>query len=102
MILYNTTFHIDRSIRSDFMAWVKERFIPEAVKDHALSDPMLTRILTVVEPDAETFALHLYADDRADVDRWERTSGQALLSEMFKRWGERALAFSTPMEILDT
>lgn len=100
MILYNTTFHIDSAIDSDFIAWLKKNFIAAAT-DHGFERAMLTRLIDRVEPGCTSYALHLYADGAELVDRWETDKAQLLMQEMYDKWGERALAFPTAMEVID-
>lgn len=100
MILYNTTFHIDSAIDSDFTEWLKSRFITDASTSGFVS-PMLTRLLNQVEPGCNSYALHLCADDISIIEKWEADKRLKLMQEMFGTWGERALAFSTPMEVVD-
>lgn len=100
MILYNTTFHIDSMIDRDFTKWLKSRFIIDASVFGFVS-PMVTRLLNQVEPGCNSYALHLYAEDISTIEKWEAEGRVKLMQEMFGFWGERALAFSTPMEVVD-
>lgn len=45
MFIYNTTFHIDRECYSDFVAWLRNVYIPVTVQHGALSEPRLARII---------------------------------------------------------
>ncbi len=100
MILYNTSFHIDSTIESDFLSWLKSAVIEQSLAN-GFHSPVLSRLLTAVEPGCSSFALHFQADDQSVVERWESEGRRKIMEDMFNRWGERALAFSTPMEILD-
>ncbi len=100
MILYNTSFHIDSSIEREFIDWLKTEAV-EAHLGYGMKDPMLARLLTSVAEGCSSFALHVYADSDETVCRWEGEGRPGLLELMNKRWGERALAFSTAMEIVD-
>lgn len=100
MILYNTTFHIDSAIDREFTDWLKSRFIADALS-FGFVKPMVTRLINQVEPGCNSYALHLNANDISTVEKWEADSKMKLMQEMFGVWGERALAFSTPMEIVE-
>ncbi len=101
MILYNTTFHHAPDITADLLNWLRAAFIPCAL-DFGFSEPQLTRvILPPTDEAAEAYALSFKCSDCDFIHKWESSDGAELLSDMFQRWGEYALAFSTPMEILE-
>lgn len=101
MILYNTTFHHDVAITNDLLSWLRSDFIPRA-SAFGFTDPMLSRIIMPQgEDEVEAYALGLKCTDTDIINRWESTDGAVLLSAMFDWWGEKALAFSTPMQLLD-
>ncbi len=100
MILYNTTFHVEERIETQFVAWLKSVFITSADKA-GLKAPMLARLVNSVEPGCVSYALHFDAPDMECVNLWEEGGRQKLLDDMFARWQYSALAFSTPMERVD-
>lgn len=99
MILYNTTFHLDSAIESDFLAWLQNEFIPVATRS-GMTDPLLCRLSDHIEPGCAAFALHLYAPSADEVDRWRSGAQGRLMTDMATKWRERALAFSTQMEVI--
>lgn len=99
MILYNTSFHIESSIEQEFIEWLRTDAV-EAHREFGMSEPLLARLLTSVAEGCSSFALHVYADGNETVRRWELEGRPRLISAMNKRWGERALAFSTAMEVV--
>ena len=100
MILYNTSFHVDESIENDFLVWLKTEAI-ESHRTFGMTDPMLAKLLTSVGEGCSSFALHFHACDHSVVNRWERDGQPGLFAAMNKRWGQRALAVSTTMEVVD-
>ncbi len=104
MILYNTTFYIDRSINSAFIEWLRQIFIVQAVK-YGLENPMLARICTPKDENADdgtvSYALHLYAKCDNQIADWIERGVPPIMRSMHDKWGELALAFSTSMEIID-
>lgn len=100
MILYNTTFHIDSAIEDVFIAWLKSRYIGQA-STHGFRQPLLTRLINQLEPGCTSYALHLRTELPSLVKQWEDGEKISLTQEMFCLWGERALSFSTTMEIIE-
>lgn len=99
MILYNTTFHIDSSIERDFLDWLREEVAPTACTE-GFSEPKLCRLLCEVQEGCSSFAFQMLADETI-IENWERDKQKQLFGQMFERWGERALFFSTAMEVMN-
>lgn len=98
MILYNTTFHIDSTIEKEFLDWLRYEVAPAACSD-GFSEPKLCRLLCEVQEGCSSFAFQVLAD-KTIIENWERDKQQKLFRQMFERWGERALFFSTSMEVM--
>ncbi|MDE6369537.1 MAG: DUF4286 family protein [Muribaculaceae bacterium] len=100
MILFNTTFHLDATIESEFLTWLKLEFIPAAISS-GFEKPLLCRIVDNIEPGCAAFALQFFASTMSDVDNWRAGRLCGLIATMSTRWKDRALAFSTPMEVIN-
>lgn len=99
MIILNTTFHVAEDEADAVLFWIRKSYIPAALYS-GLTDPMLTRIVDSVAEGCVSFALHLHAADIDAARRWDNGPGAALRAILAKRYGERALTFSTYLEIL--
>lgn len=100
MFLYNTSFHIASSIETEFLDWLKRNYIPSCI-DHGFEKPLLTRVLTSIHPDCAAFAFQVISEDMKLIESWEKDSRPHLVSVMFRQWGEKCMAFSTNMEIME-
>lgn len=100
MILFNTTFHLDATIEPEFLTWLRIEFIPAAISS-GLNKPLLCRIVDNIEPGCAAFALQFFADSMSEIDEWRAGRLCELIAAMLTRWKERALAFSTPMEVVN-
>ena len=45
MIVYNTTFHIEKDILDESLVYLKKQYIPKAVESGFLQRPCLRRVL---------------------------------------------------------
>lgn len=101
MYIYNTTFHLDKAIEPEFGPWLR------TYRDKALASGLFdsARILAVrsdhMEEGVTAFALHLEASDNDRVGRWTAGIEAECLPEVFSRWPQRAVAFSTLLEEID-
>lgn len=100
MILLNTTFHVHTSVNDAFIKWVKDTYIPKALESGHFSQPIFTRIMMQVDPEAVSYAVQLQSSSHSDAESWHDTEAAQLKEELARLWGERVLHFSTYMEII--
>lgn len=99
MHIYNTTFGIDTRIENEFIDWLRHEFIPTAVEDgEYFTGHELFRVATQADPGVISLALHLRAEDTADIDRWYADHGSRLYAEILNRWNGSAVYFTTTLE----
>ncbi len=101
MDIYNTTFHLDKILEVEFGAWLRD------YRAKALATGLFdtARILAVrsdhMEEGVTARALHLETSDNGNVERWVSDVETHCLSEIFRRWPQRVVAFSTLLEEID-
>lgn len=100
MTLLNTTFHVHSSVNDSFVNWVKTVYIPTATANGQFANPLFTRILTQVDPEATSYAVQLQTSSHSKAVVWHDTTAAQLKEELARKWGERVLHFTTYMEIL--
>ncbi len=101
MFIYNTTFHIDRECYSDFVAWLRNVYIPVTVQHGALSEPRLARIIVDEKEKGENVALQFFVAGLEDLSRWYSAHGEELNQELREKFGRRVAGFSTIMEHIE-
>ena len=101
MFIYNTTFHIDRECYNDFVAWLRDVYIPVTVRHGALSEPRLARIIVDEKEKGENVALQFFVARLEDLSRWYSAHGDALSKELRDKFGRRVVGFSTIMEHIE-
>lgn len=101
MTLLNTTFHVHSSVNDFFIEWVKGIYIPTAMKSECLSNPLFTRIMMQIDPDATSYAVQFHANSHNEAELWHDSIAAQLKEELAKKVGENVLFFSTYMEIID-
>ena len=101
MVLLNTTFHVHKSVDALFVKWVKEIYLPVAMQSGIFSNPLFTRIMTQVDPEATSYAVQLQASSHSEAEKWHDISAAKLKDALSREVGERVLHFTTYMEIID-
>jgi hypothetical protein len=101
MILLNTTFHVHKSADALFNKWVKEIYLPIANESGLFSNPLFTRIMMQVDPEATSYAVQLQALSHSKAEAWHDSIAAQLKKSLAQQVGERVLHFSTYMDIID-
>ena len=97
MIIYNTTYHVDCTVSGDFLDWMRERYVPQAVASGIVSSPRLMRLMGHNEGGV-CFALQLEAPTLRDLQQWNAQVGKPLHEELTQRFGDKVAGFTTFME----
>ena len=59
MIVYNTTFHIEKDILDESLDYLKKQYIPKAVESGFLQRPCLRRVMQAEEVSPSSFMLRM-------------------------------------------
>jgi hypothetical protein len=100
MIIYNTTFNVENGTVSEFLKWMRLTYIPAALADGTLAAPQLARIM-INQPDGTSYAMQFQANSLGALQRWNQSTGKALMQQLSARFGSNAVSFSTMMEKID-
>lgn len=98
MLIFNTTLHLDDSIHDDCLRYLKEIYIPQAIKSGVLEAPFLARIESQHEESGVSYALQFKTKDIDTLDQWASTAGEELKGDMYKRFGTKVAGFVTLLE----
>ncbi len=101
MIVFNTTFHIDRDILSDSLAFLKSDYIPKVLAGGRLTNPSMRRILQDNQEEGESLAIQFHVENVDVLQQWLEEEGITIQSELVERFQQRMIGFSTIMEELD-
>lgn len=99
MIIHNITYCVDKTLAPAFLQWLREEYIPRA-ESAGLEVQALARVMAAADPAADSYALQLLAQGLGDVKRWTQGTGAELHRHMAARWGQRAVAFATNLQLL--
>lgn len=100
MIVCNTTYHVDCDISGEFLDWMREYYVPQAVARGMVREPRLMRLMGHNEGGA-CFALQLQASTLGELQRWNQVVGKGLHKQLTERFGDKVAGFTTFMENID-
>jgi hypothetical protein len=98
-IVYNVTVSVDPEIHEEWIAWMKDIHIPDVLKTGKF---LHNRILRVhgEEANGVTYAVQYTAASRRNLDSYFAEHAPRLQEEHVNKYGNRAVAFRTILEIL--
>ena len=100
MQVCNISFQLNPTIQSSWLLWMKTTFIGELMATGCFNDHKFYQ-LEVPEDQNPTFTLQLYADNKAQLNRYHTQFADTLILQLNNKWGEQCLYFSTNMQIVN-
>lgn len=100
MIVYNTTFHIEK------IFWMKAWFIlktvyPESCGERILQRPCLRRVLQAEEGEDISLSVQFHVKNIDTLNFWLQNEGNNLHRALVARFGHKIAGFSTLLEEID-
>ena len=71
MLLYNITNKIDHAVHDEWLAWMRQAYIPHVMESGVFEDYKLSRLLGVDEFDGITYALQFTVSSRPAFDIYQ-------------------------------
>lgn len=100
MIIYNTTFSVPKELKNDFLNFIREEYVPEALKSKHIKDPRLSRVYSSSEESSFSYALEFKAETVDDLEKWNFITGKRLYFRLMKKFKQNVLGFSTVLKPL--
>lgn len=104
MILFNTTFIVDPTLKTTFLDWAKTTLIPRTLASGLFTDPLAMRVLPPeiqAEPcETESYAIQFKSSSLEAATAWAQSGFLELFAPLAKQYPQAILPFSTFMEII--
>ncbi|MBR3951935.1 MAG: DUF4286 family protein [Bacteroidaceae bacterium] len=101
MLIYNTTFHCEKSTYDEFVTWMRTQYIPVAVQHKGVSEPRMARIMTQDENEGISISVQFCTASLDSLSTWYETCGAKLVEQLEKKFQQRVAGFSTIMQQID-
>ncbi len=98
MLLYNVTFGIDKQIEPEWIAWMKENYIPAMMETTLFSDYKMYKVLTHDDETSVSYSVQCFASTIDQVLRYIHEFAPALVEAHRLRFKDRHVAFNTLLE----
>ncbi len=100
MLIYNVTLHVEDSIVSRWLDWMKSTHIPEVLATGKFLEATMTRILSEEDTGGSSYSVQYKVKDRKTLERYYREDAERLRKETLKHFGDTVIAFRTELEVL--
>ena len=101
MIIFNTTYHVDDEIHDDYLGYIRETFIPQALESGFLYEARLARIVAQHNEPGTSYSLQFRVKNSDTLRLWLNTGGDALNKDLVARFGNKIAGFVTLLEEID-
>lgn len=101
MIVYNTTFHIERDILDESLEYLKKNYMPQAMSSGFLHQPCLRRVLQTEPEEGVSFSIQFHVKNVDTLNFWLQGEGNTLHKDLIARFGHKIAGFSTLLEEID-
>lgn len=101
MIIYNTTFHIEKEVLTDCLEYFKKQYIPTAASSGFLQHPSLRRIMSSRNGEGESYAVQFYVKNVDTLNYWLECEGKTIHEQLINRFGNKVAGFTTLLEEID-
>ncbi|MFR9165268.1 MAG: DUF4286 family protein [Dysgonomonas sp.] len=101
MLIYNTTFHVEDEVQEQFVDFIRNVYIKEAMRTDMLSDPRFTKIHPQHEQNGNSFSLQFKVEDQEVLNLWQSVLGNKLHKIIISEFGGRVMGFVTLMDEIE-
>ena len=100
MYIYNVTINVENTIREPWLEWMQQTHIPDMLATGIFSEARLCRVCVEEETGGTTYAVQYKAESEEALGLYYREHAARLRGDAHARFGERAVAFRTELEIV--
>jgi hypothetical protein len=98
-IVYNVTVKVTTEIANDWRVWMLREHIPEVIATQCFEHANMFRVLDIDDTEGPTFCIQYFTTDMEKYDYYIATYAPELRQKTIEKWGEKALAFRSLMEL---
>ena len=99
MIIYNVTVSVDTEIAHDWLSWMRTKHIPDVMATGLFSEFRILKVVTG-ENSGVTYAIQYTCESHEVLENYQTEFAPALQKEHIERYGDKAAAFRTVLEII--
>ncbi len=98
MFLYNVTVGIDKEIEKEWLLWVKENYIPSALRTGLLKESRMYRVVSQDDDTSVSYCIQFFATHIEHVVQYLDTQTNGIIEAHRQKFIERHVVFNTLLE----
>jgi len=98
MLLYNVTFGIDKTIESEWIAWMKENYIPSIMHTGLFVEYRMYKVLTHDDETSVSYSVQIFAKTIEDVLNYLNNFAPQITEIHREKFKDRHVAFNTLLD----
>jgi hypothetical protein len=98
MLLYNVTVGVDKEIESEWLHWMKQYYLPAAMKTGAFLDYKIYKVLTHEDEGSVSYSIQYFSDAIEKVVEYLNNAGKQLVEEHRAKFKDRHVVFNTLLQ----
>src|SRR5687767_11376497 len=98
MLLYNVTVGIDKDIEMEWLAWMKEKHIPDVMRTGMFVSSKIYKVLHDQDDGTTSYSVQYIAKSIDHIQQYLEAYGPALAEEHRQRYLHKHVAFRTLLE----
>ena len=102
MIVFNTTYCVDKKINAELLRYLKESYIPSVLVSEQFNNARLCRVLGANDEEGESYSLQFEVESVEALEEWYAATGSALHNTLINRFGQQVAAFATLLHPIET
>jgi hypothetical protein len=98
MLLYNETIGIDKEIEMEWLAWIKEIYIPDMMATGVFVDFKLYKVLTHEDEGSVSYCVQYFTPTIEQFQHYLASFAPVLAERHHQKFKDRHMAFRTLLE----
>ena len=98
MLLYNVTVGVDKDIEMEWLAWMKEKHIPDVMKTGMFVSSKIYKVLHDQDDGTTSYSVQYIAKSMDHIQQYLEAYAPALAEEHRQRYLHKHVAFRTLLE----
>lgn len=100
MIIYNVTVSVDKPIAAEWLEWMQTKHIPDVMATGMFVEYRILKVVTGENSDM-TYAIQYTLESHQKLEDYQTRFAPALQKDHLEKYGDKAVAFRTVLEIID-
>ncbi|MAU15049.1 MAG: hypothetical protein CMH46_05855 [Muricauda sp.] len=100
MLIYNVTINIDESIHDEWLAWMKDKHVPDMLATGKFIHAKMVKVLVEEDMGGITYSVQYTTRDRATLESYYKEDADRLRSDAQQMFPNKFVAFRTELEVI--